>query len=54
MTLDGLAANDIAEVEIATGDILIYDLSSRTTVESKRIISAGLSTEPKPAVSSDS
>jgi bisphosphoglycerate-dependent phosphoglycerate mutase len=54
MALDGLAANDIAEVEIATGDLLIYDLAPDTSVESKRIISAGLSTGHKPAVSSDS
>ena len=54
MALDGLTANDIAEVEIATGDLLIYDLAPDTSVESKRIISAGLSTGHKPAVSSDS
>jgi 2,3-bisphosphoglycerate-dependent phosphoglycerate mutase len=43
MALDRLTPDAITNVELSTGDILIYDLSEDTTVRSKRTIPA-----PKP------
>jgi 2,3-bisphosphoglycerate-dependent phosphoglycerate mutase len=42
MVLDRLTPDAITKVELKTGDILIYDLSEDTTVQSRRIISAGV------------
>ena len=39
MVLDGLGAGDIEKVEIATGQVMLYNLAADTTVESHRTLS---------------
>lgn len=41
MALDGLSADQIGTVEIATGEMIVYDLALDTSIESKRRISTG-------------
>lgn len=47
MALDGLSSEDITRVEISTGEVLIYELKSDTTVLRKLRIASG--TESSPA-----
>ena len=41
MALDGLSPDRIGTVEIATGEMIIYDLAPDTSVQSKRRVSTG-------------